>query len=143
MLHRHGWGGRRKKTQKIRLFSAMTQIYLQSLPTEGHTLGAAALLYRQHLQRVGRAVSVAKVAAGTWWAQKTKACFCFFLFFLSAGCGAGIRSPLMLLCDGRESRSHEQLRRQQHICVPMKYSAERQISGGGQATTSPHLPHQL
>lgn len=58
----------------------MTQICLQSVPTEGHTLEAAALLYRQHLQCVGRAVSVAEVAAGTWWAQKTKACFFVFCF---------------------------------------------------------------
>lgn len=47
-----------------------------------------------------------------------------------------------LLLNGRKLRSHEQIHRQQHICVPMKYSAVRQLSGGEQATTPPHLLHQ-
>lgn len=103
MLHRYGWGGKKKK-KKIGLFSAMTQICLQSVPTEGHTLEAAALLYREHLHCVGRAVSVAGVALGTWWAQKTKACF--FFFVLSAGMRRrDAIAPLMLLRDGRGAMS--------------------------------------
>lgn len=47
-----------------------------------------------------------------------------------------------LLRNGRELRSHERLHRQQHICVPMKYSAVRQLSGGERATTPPHLLHR-
>lgn len=44
-------GVKKKKSKKVDLFSAMTQICLQSVPTVEHTLKAAALLSRQLLRR--------------------------------------------------------------------------------------------
>lgn len=81
----------------------MTQICLLFLPTERHMLLAAALLYTS-------AGGGSENSRGGCWDEEGAAILLVNpVFVLSRGGGVGIK---LLLCNGRELKSHEQLSRQ-------------------------------